>query len=126
MSMTKASQLTAEHNDWLRGLVFYKDELVVLKNRLTEIAGKNTGDEAGQGAGHFESQFTIQVTNIDTLRHDIQQHLSQVATQAENHAGHIEKDMVAAHNDLRERYIAEEKVINDLRHEFYRYASKWM
>lgn len=126
MSMTSIPHANVEHSDWVRNLDFYKQELDILKGRLTEVAGKNTGDEASKGAEHFENQFKIQITNIDTLRHDINTHLSEIAGQAAASAGHIEKAELDSHNALRNRYIAEEKTINDLRHEFYRYAAKWM
>lgn len=126
MSMTSIKHLDNEHNDWLRALDFYKQELSILKGRLTEVAGKNTGDEASQQADHFENQIKIQVTNIDTLRHDINTNLAKVADEVKDNAGHIEGGLIAEHNALRDRYIAEEKVINELRHEFNRYAAKWM
>lgn len=126
MSMINVLRLTTEHNDWLRALSFYKDELGILKSRLTEVAGKNTGDEAAKGAEHFENQLTIQTTNIDTLSHDISSFMRNAAEQAEAHAGHVEQAVADKHDELRERYIAEEKVLQDLRHEFYRYAAKWM
>ncbi|MCB0700020.1 MAG: hypothetical protein H6551_00405 [Chitinophagales bacterium] len=126
MSMTSIKHLNNEHNDWLRALSFYKDELDILKERLTEVAGKNTGDEASQQADHFENQIKIQVTNIDTLRHDINTNLARVAEEVKDTAGHVEGELIAEHDALRDRFISEEKTINELRHEFNRYAAKWM
>jgi len=126
MSMTAIPHTNVEHSDWVRSLDFYKDELGILKGRLTEVAGKNTGDEAAKGAEHFENQFRIQITKIDELRHDINNHLAEIAGQAAASAGHIEKAELDSHAALRDRYIAQEKIVNDLRHEFYRYAAKWM
>lgn len=126
MSMTSIPKANVEHSDWLRSLDFYKGELDILKGRLTEVAGKNTGDEAEKGAEHFENQFKIQITNIDRLRHDINAHLAEIAEQAQKSAGHIEKGELANHDTLRNRYVTEEKIINELRHEFYKYAAKWM
>ncbi len=126
MSKTSITHVNNEHNDWLRALDFYKTELGILKGRLTEVAGKNTGDEASKGAEHFENQLKIQVTNIDTLRHDINENLAKIADDAAHSAGHVEQELIAQHDALRDRYIAEEKTINELRHEFNRYAAKWM
>lgn len=126
MSMTNVSRLTTEHSDWLRGLSFYKDELGIMKERLTEIAGKNTGDEASSNAEHFENQFKIQLTNVDTLSHDINAMMQKAAEEAEKSAGHIEEGMLKENDALRERYISEEKALHDLRYEFMRYAAKWM
>lgn len=123
---TIATKLTNEHNDWLRSLDFYTDELNILKGRLTEVAGKNTGNEASEGAELYENRFDIQKNNVHDLSHDIRRHLAEVAAQAKEKAGHIEVRMLDKHAELREQYIALEKTIHELRHEFYRYASKWM
>lgn len=123
---TIATKLTNEHNDWLRSLDFYTDELNILKGRLTEVAGKNTGDEAAEGAELYENRFEIQHKNISDLTHEIRRYLAEVAVQAKEKAGHIETRLLDKHADLREQYISLEKTIHDLRHEFYRYASKWM
>lgn len=124
--MKNILNISNEHNDWLRSLAFYKDELGILQNRLTEVAGKNTGEEASKGAGHFENQLKIQITNIDVLHHDINEFLHKAAEQAEQHAGRVEDDMMAKHDKLRDRFIAEEKTLLELRHEFNRYAAKWI
>lgn len=126
MSKTSITHLDNEHNDWLRALDFYKTELGILRDRLTEVAGKNTADEVGFNAEHFENQITIQINNVDTLRHNINENLSRVSHQAQENAAHIDKELIAQHEQLRAEYISEEKTINDLRHEFNRFASKWM
>ncbi|MEZ5018480.1 MAG: hypothetical protein R2800_15575 [Flavipsychrobacter sp.] len=126
MSKTSISHLDNEHNDWLRALDFYKTELGILKGRLTEVAGKNTADEVALNAEHFENQIKIQIANVDTLRHNINENLQKVSLQAKENAAHIDKELITQHENLREQYISEEKTINELRHEFNRFASKWM
>lgn len=123
---TIATKLSTEHNDWLRSLDFYNDELNILKGRLTEVAGKNTNHEASEGAELYENRFDIQKNNIHDLSHEIRRHLAEVAVQAKQMAGLIEVRMLERHGELREQYIALEKTIHDLRHEFYRYATRWM
>jgi hypothetical protein len=39
-SKISIKHVSNEHSDWLRALDFYKEELNVLKTRLTEVAGK--------------------------------------------------------------------------------------
>lgn len=126
-TQTSIKHLTNEHNDWLRGLSFYKDELQILKNRLTEVAGKNTGSEAANMMNHYENQVTLQTTNIDTLRHDININLETIAAQLnDNTPGYIDTKLVEKHNLLRDSYFTQEKLVNELRHEFNRFAAKWM
>ncbi len=126
MSKTSITHLDNEHNDWLRALDFYKTELGILRDRLTEVAGKNTNKEVGLNAEHFENQLKIQVSNIDTLRHNINENLAQVSKQSQESAAHIEQSLIEQHEQLRDQYITEEKTLNELRHEFNRFAAKWM
>jgi len=115
------------HNDWLRGLEFYKQELEILKKRLTEIAGKNTAAEVMKQVEHFESQFKIQIDNIDRLRHDINLNIQSIAVQAEaSKAGYIDNILLARHNALRVKYEEEEKAIRELRADFMRFSAEWM
>ncbi len=126
-TQTSIKHLTNEHNDWLRGLSFYKDELQILKNRLTEVASKNTGSDAVNMMNHYENQVTLQTTNIDTLRHDINSNLETIVAQLnDNTPGYIDTQLVDKHNTLRDNYFTQEKVVNELRHEFNRFAAKWM
>lgn len=126
MSKTSITHLNNEHNDWLRALDFYKEECKILKERLTEVAGKNTGTEVGQMSGQFEDQLKIHITNIDTLRHNINENLHKISRQAQNNAAHIDESLITKHSALREEFITEEKLIAELRHDFNRFAAKWM
>lgn len=126
-TQTSIKHFSNEHNDWLRGLSFYKDEMQIMKDRLTEVAGKNTGNEAVSMLNHFENQIVLQTTNIDTLKHDINNNLEQVVSQLnDNTPVYIEQSLVDRHNSLRDQYYTQEKILNELRHEFHRYAAKWM
>ena len=129
MDMDKISitHVRNTHGDWLRGLEFYKQELDILKKRLTEIAGKNTGSEVAKNVEHFENQFKVQVNNIDRLRHDINLNIQSIAVQAESSkAGYIDNILLARHNALRVQYEVEEKAIRELRAEFMRFSAEWM
>lgn len=126
MSKTSITHLDNEHNDWLRALDFYKQECGILKERLTEVAGKNTGEEVGKMSEQFESRIKIQVTNIDMLRHNINENLHNISEDAKNSAGHVGQQLIDKHGELREQFIEEEKLIAELRHDFNRFAAKWM
>ncbi len=126
MATISIKHLTNEHNDWLRGLDFYKQELTILKERLTEIAGKNTGSDVSSMAEHFENQFKLQVTNMDQLRHNINENLQAIAEEAQGNAGHVAEALVTTHSSLKEQYTRLEEVIIELRHDFNRFAAKWM
>ena len=121
------SAMTDEHTGWLSALVFYKEELNILKKRLTEIAGKNTNKELGPEIEHFENQVNIQSENIDNLHHDINENLSKAAAQAQNNsAGYVDAGLLKTHEGQREKFLTEERTVNELRQNFNRFASKWM
>ncbi len=121
------SHLGNAHSDWLRALDFYKLETVILKERLTEIAGKNTGAEVMKEVEHFENQFKIQGDNIDRLRHEIHVNLASISREAQrSSAGYIDGILLVQHNNLKERYEAEEKIFNELRRDFNKFASAMM
>ncbi len=128
MSAHKVSikHVNNEHSDWLRALSFYKDELTIIKQRLTEIAGKNTGKDVMVLVDHFENQITLQSTNIDTLKHDINEVVKNIATQAQSLAGYLDESLVSTHTRLREKFITEETIVNAFRREFNVFAAKWM
>lgn len=48
MSNINIKHIKNLHNDWLRGLEFYKQEIEILQNRLDEITADNTGKEASE------------------------------------------------------------------------------
>lgn len=127
MTKVSISHLTNAHTDWLRALDFYKQELGILRARLTEIAGKNTDAEVLKQVEHFENQFTIQADNINVLSHDIRANLTAIAAEANTAgAGYIHGALVDQHTALGSRFETEQKIINELRQAFNQFAAMWM
>ena len=78
------------------------------------------------GVEHFQNQFMIQRNNMDELKHSINEHTGKVAEDAKNHMGKMEGGSVGEHDQLKDRFQTLEKIVNDLRHEFNGYLSKWL
>lgn len=115
------------HNDCLRALDFYKHEIDILKGRLTEVAGKNTNKEVLHKAERFENQLSIQRNNIDSLKHDIHHNLQQIKDELSTQkAGYIDAILHTQHNNLYAKFKMEERIINELRHDFNDFAAGWM
>jgi len=114
------------NNDRLRGIAFYKQELGILQERLQEIAGDNTAREVQEKVEHFQNQLLIHGDYLDELKHDI--HANDEAIEADLLiTGMMVSESVAAeHTRIHERYLSEEKIFNELRHEFNRFAAEWM
>lgn len=125
MKTISIKHITNLHSDSLRGLDFYAQELDILQGRLQEILADNTGEEVAEQVEHFQNQFIIQRHAIEELRGEILENNSMITEQVMESGGVAKKTMVENMN-LHEDYLTEEKIINDLRHEFYRFASKWM
>ena len=53
-------QLHEEHKTWLNKLLFYKDELSIMANRISEVAKKNTSNEVLALVEKFQNQLIIQ------------------------------------------------------------------
>ncbi len=127
MNKVSIKHLSNLHNDWMRGLEFYTQEIAIMKNRLTEVAGKNTDKSVMVEVEHFENQFIIKKDTIDTLSHNIRENVNKISHQAENSsAGFVDENLVAIHDELGAQVKTEEHAINELRHEFNRFAAKWM
>jgi hypothetical protein len=114
------------HNGWLRSLDFYKTEVGILQNELNEIAGKNTNPDVQKQVEHFQNQFGIQARNIQDLANSIRNNVTNAAHEAKGPAGYVGGLFVEQHNKHAEEFTELEKVINELRHSFYRFATEWM
>jgi L-arabinose isomerase len=127
MNKVSITHMSNAHTDWLRGLDFYREEVNILKTRLTEIAGKNTNKDIQKEIGHFESQFDIQTENIHKLSHDIQANVKLAGREFLNSgAGYIDGALFEQHTELGKRYLAEEKTVSELKQAFYHFASPLM
>lgn len=126
MSDINIRKIDHSYNEWLSNLDFYQQDLGVLKNRLTEIGGKNTSAEIAKQLEHYENQFKVQKDNIERLQHDIRNSIHEMSTEARAGAGHVDGVFQKQFNELENKYLAEEHVVNQLRHEFNRFSAEWM
>jgi hypothetical protein len=124
MQTTSIKNVTNEHAEWKNALGFYKDELAIFKNRLTEVASKNTSKENMQMTEHFQNQFLIQTENIDMLQHDINTHLNTMAKEIQQNAGHVNTTQLSSHDLLKNRFENEEKIFTGIKKEFAGFLSK--
>jgi hypothetical protein len=119
-------QLHEEHKTWLNKLLFYKDELSIMTNRLSEVASKNTSSEVLGLVDHFNNQLIIQKEQIDILNHDIKSHESYLEAAVRKNANDIEHAKFSDHKKHRESIAVFEKIFKELREELIDFLSKWM
>ena len=99
---TTISQLHEEHKTWLNKLLFYKDELSIMANRIKEIGEKNTSTEARSLCDHFNNLLIIQREQIDILNHDIKSHESYLEAALKDHLDIIDHQKFTDHKKHRE------------------------
>ena len=114
------------HTDALSALDFYKQDILILKKRLEEIAADNTGREVAEQVEYFQNQFLIQSNNIDELKHNLNQNLTKIEDQVRDSTGFLEQSTVDENAAIYDQYLTLEKIVNDIRHQFNRFASRWM
>ncbi len=126
MNYTTVSHCGNDHQEWLKSVEFYDQDLDTLEKRLMELVNKNNTRDVMAGVEHFQNQFIVQRNNIDELRHSIHEHAGKVATDVQTHAGRMETGLVGEHEGLGEQVRSFEKVINELRHEYNLFLAKWL
>ncbi|MBK9568784.1 MAG: hypothetical protein IPO53_01835 [Chitinophagaceae bacterium] len=126
MNDTTVSHCGNDHQQWLKSIDFYDDDLDILEKKLVEIISKNNGQEVMASVEHFQNQFIVQRNNIDELRHSINEHAGKVASGVHAPAGKGENVLDHEHDGLKEEFESFEKVISELRQEFNQFLAKWM
>jgi spore cortex formation protein SpoVR/YcgB (stage V sporulation) len=109
--------LHAEHNEWIKDLEFYKDEIASFENRLGEVALKNTHDSVLAPLEHLQNQFIREKEVIDILRHDIKADRKKLTHMVESNNVATDHRKTDDHSDLRERMDTFLKIYGDLKHE---------
>ena len=126
MPYTTSLQLGNKHQEMVSTLDFYEKDIDFLKKLLTEVLNKNSKPEVRTEAEHFQSQFFIQLKNIDELKNKILLNKHESSLEAKIHAGKVDKILV---NDIQstEKEVNQiEKIINDIRKDFKSFVAKWM
>lgn len=114
------------HNDWLRALDFYQEEIGILNERLTEISGKNSSQEITTQAEHFQNAFIQHRNNIEKLEHEIRQSLHKIAGEIVSQTGFVSSELLTQLEKERKVYYEEEREINELRRTFSLFCAEWM
>lgn len=126
METKKIYDLHEEHQTWLKNLAFYKDEVTVMQNRITEIASKNSGQDVLKQVEHFQNQLIVQRNNIDELNHSIKDHENYLENRVNENPTAVDHRKVNDHPKMRDSYESFDKVFNELRKELNLFLAKHM
>jgi hypothetical protein len=124
--MKPISELHTEHQEWLKKLDFYNDEIALMRKRLEEIVSKNTNKEILSQSEHFQNQFTVQKNNIDEIRHAVKQHENSIEENISANPTASDHRNMDSHQSTTENVNGFEKIFNELRHEFNAFLAKNM
>ncbi len=126
MKTEKIYTLHEENKDWMNDLLFYRDEIAIMKNRLGEITKKNTSKEILAQVEHFQNQFILQADTIDNLKHEINLNNDAISHEIQKNDVALERRRMEDHAVLREKVIYFRKIFSFLKTEFNVFLSKWM
>jgi hypothetical protein len=93
---------------------------------LEEIANDNTSAGVLQQIEHFQNQLIIHSNIIDELSKLININMWSIECQLTEANPFVDESLANENEKLNTQYKTEEKMINDLRHEFNRFAAEWM
>lgn len=120
------SDLHFEHQQWLKELEFWEDEIALYNRRLGEIIVRYTDPAIKAEMEHFQNQFIRHDEVIDILKHDVRKHESQLVKYAQDHPIAIDRVHFDDHTGLRDRMETQRKIYADLKTEFYTFLSRNM
>lgn len=115
-----------ENEDWLKRLDFYKEEIVILKERLDEVTGKNNAPEFLKNVEHFQNQFIVQRNNIDELAHAIKMNEKKLVKEVLANPVAVDHRKVESHEPESDFMSYFEKNFAGLRTEYNQFLTKWM
>ncbi len=122
MVITDVAQLSRECNAWRETLRSWRDEFGQLKQRLIDVAARQTSKEDLVEVDHLDNQLHIQLINIHDLKHAIKSHTRKI--EAETARGQINEDTAANHENLFDEYQHLEHTIQEVKQEFRDFVSR--
>ena len=115
-----------ENKDWMSRVAFYKDEITILQDLLSEIASKNTGDEALKEVEHYQNQFIVQRDNLDQLAHNIRLNEQKFQQEVNDNPVAVDHRRMEYHQAEKDFIEYFENNFKGLRTDFKTFSSKWM
>ncbi len=115
-----------ENKDWTNSLLFYTDDVKIMKGRLAEVAAKNTSRDVLAQVEHFQNQLLIQGNAIDTLKHEINLSNDTIHKEVNKNGTAVDHRKIKDHTVIRDNMVSFENIFKTLRHEFNEFIGKWI
>jgi hypothetical protein len=123
-SKAHLSEVHAELNNWVKELLFYKDEVKVFQSRLEEVVRQNNRTDILVEVEHFQNQFIRQHEVIDTLKHDFKKVDNIISANIQNNpvaSDHRTMEFPPELTDQHETFL---KIYNELKVEFEKFLAR--
>lgn len=119
-------ELHFENKLHINQLSFYKQEIEIFKNRLEEIAAKNTKTEVTAKIEQFQNQFIRQLEVNDELRHKINLHEETLVNYAKENIVAIDHVLFENNDSLAAEVVRYTELYTEMKENFNRFLSEWM
>ena len=120
------SDLHFEHLQWIKELLFWIDEIKSFQNRLEEIFQKWTDSMVLAELGQFRNNFKVHLKKINKYLAAIQEHEHDMANHFKENENVIDRVHLKHHESFRDKMDAQRLRYNELKHNYYKFLSKYM
>ena len=115
-----------ENKEWASNLLFYKDEMKIMENRLAEITSKNTSKEILAQVEHFQNKLIIQKEDNYKIAHEINTNNHTLNHEIEKNITAVDHRSVKDHSVIRDNVKSFESNFITFKAELNTFLSKWM
>ena len=123
LKISKPDQFHHENKTWVRMLEFFKQENIILKNRLSEVLDHSSDKAFLALAEQFQNKFILKDDYIDELRHDMNKQETDLSEEKDNV---VNIKLLKRQEKLRNEMEYFEKDFNQLKNDFNKHLSSFL
>jgi uncharacterized protein YjcR len=124
MNQPYLSELHTRYEDWIKELLFYKDEIRTYNTRLEELVLKYTKVEVTSLIEQFQNQFILQNEVLDGLKHDIKADRKRLVKNAQANNVATDHRRIEDNEDLAYRMDRFKELYDTLKNKYIRFLAK--
>lgn len=117
-------ELHFDHELWLIEMAYWKEELDVLDKYLAAVIVSQTDTVVRAEVEHFQNQFIIQRSFINSLKNDVQAQetlISQLEKDINNRM--LQQKKADDEYEIRDRMLTNQKLYNEMKKSFKKWLS---
>lgn len=123
-STANLTEIHAELTNWVKELIFYKEEVKMFQSRLEELVRHNNKHDVMAEVEHFQNQFIRQHEVIDTLKHDFKQVDKAISLELMNNPSAGNQAAAPMSPELLDQHETFLKIYNELKTEFEKFLAR--